>query len=434
MQKQANRSTSFVVSGLALAGFVMLTQPVAAQPGQPGQGPSNSGGRISAAQDKEKEGPAAGAATVDEATGKILNEAIELMNMDNLAGAQAKIDTLKLDKLSPYSRSKAEQIMFNISYAQEKYGDARDHLRKAIEAGGLNAQEISDHRFQMAQLFLTEEKWKEGAAALEEWMTTAPNVNSNAYYLLAAAYWQLEDFDRALPPAKKAVELMDRPQESWVGMLSALYLQKEQFRDAIPVLEQLITMAPGKKTYWMQLSSVYGQLEDYPKALGIMQLAYSAGLVTDDSEVRRLADLLLFNEVPYRCAQVLEAGIEKKIVNADDKLYEKLANCWISAQELEKAIPPLQRAAEASGTGDLFVRLGEVQAQREDWAASQAALQRGIDKGQLKDTASAQLWMGIVLYNQKKLSDAKTWFQRASNAEKYRNTARGYLQLIESQA
>ena len=73
--------------------------------------------------------------------------------------------------------------------------------------------------------------------------------------------------------------------------------------------------------------------------------------MTEDSEVRRLADLLLFNDVPYRGAQVLEAAIEKKIVNLDDKLYEKLANCWIAAGEFDKSVPPLQRAAEMATHG-----------------------------------------------------------------------------------
>ena len=65
---------------------------------------------------------------------------------------------------------------------------------------------------------MQEEKWKEGAAALEEWLKTAANPNSAAFYLLAVAYYQQEDFDRALPPAKKAVELMDKtkPNENWL--------------------------------------------------------------------------------------------------------------------------------------------------------------------------------------------------------------------------
>jgi tetratricopeptide (TPR) repeat protein len=362
----------------------------------------------------------------------VLNTAIEALTAEKYADAQAAIATLKLDKLSPYERGKVEQILFNIAYAQEKYGEARQHLQKAIDSGGLNEQEISQARYQNAQLYMTEEKWKEGAAALEDWFKTAQNPNSAAYYLLAVAYYQLENYTKALPPAQKAVELMDRPQEGWIQMLLALYLQKDQYKDAIPLLQRLIALVPEKKTYWTQLSAVYGQMDDYANALAIMQLAYGAGLVTEDSEFRRLADLLVFNGVPYRGAQVLEAGIEKKAVTIDDKLYEKLANCWIAAGELDKAIQPLQKAAELSGTGELFVRLGEVNMGREDWSAMQAALDRGLNKGKLKDEANAQMLMGVALYNQKKFGEAKTWFQRSAQSEKHRQMSRGYLSLIES--
>ena len=225
---------------------------------------------------------------------------------------------------------------------------------------------------------------------------------------------------------------MDKPQESWVSLLLALYLQRDQYREAIPLLERLVAMVPEKKTYWMQLSSVYGQMEDYPNALAVMQVAYNAGLVTEDSEVRRLADLLLFNDVPYRGATVLETAIEKKMVNVDDKLYEKLANCWIAAGEFDRSITPLQRAAELSATGDMFVRLGEVQVQREDWAAATAAIQRGIDKGQLKDAGNANLLMGISHFNQKNYAEARRWFERARQSERHRKMSNDYIQIIDS--
>jgi tetratricopeptide (TPR) repeat protein len=156
------------------------------------------------------------------------------------------------------------------------------------------------------------------------------------------------------------------------------------------------------------------------------------GLVTEDSEVRRLADLLLFNEVPYRGAQVLEAAIEKKYVNLDDKLYEKLANCWIAAGEFDKAIAPLQRSAELSNNGDTFVRLGEVQAQREDWPAAIAAIERGVAKGDLRDPGNAQLWLGIAHYTQKDYAEAVPFFQRARQTDRYRNMADQYLGAIRA--
>jgi tetratricopeptide (TPR) repeat protein len=437
MEQQTNGSLRLVMTGIALAVSLALGATAVAQQqaGQPSQERNEQGTSRAAARNQEGEAPASGSNSIDAQTGKILNEAIELLNMENYQGAAAKINTLKLDNLSPYERGTVERILFSISYAQEKYEEARGHLQKAIDSGGLNAQQIDEAKYQAAQLYMQEEKWKEGAAALEEWFKTATTPNSAAYYLLAVAYYQQDDYNKALAPAKKAVELMDqaKPNESWLSMLSALYLQKEQYKDAVPVLQQLITAAPDRKTYWMQLSSVYGQMEQYENALAIMQLAQNVGLVTEDSEVRRLADLLLFNDVPYRGAQVLESAIEKKLVNLDDKLYEKLANCWIAAGEYDKSITPLTRAAELASSGDAFIRLGEVQVQREDWPAAIAAIQRGVDKGQLKDPGNAQLMLGIAHYSQKNYSAARPFFERARQSDKHRQIADSYLQAIKAQ-
>ena len=418
-----NYTVSRILAAAAAAGLVLVATPTFAQ-------------RVQGQQDQEQsegDSQSGSAPSIDTATAKALNTAIEALNMEKYAEAQAAIGTLSLDKLSPYERSKVEQILFNISYAEEKYDQARQHLQRSIDAGGLNEQEVSQARYQFAQLYLQEEKWKEGAAALEEWFTTAMNPNSAAYYLLAVAYYQMEDFARALPPAQKAIELAEMPQESWLQLLLALYIQKEQFNDAIPLLVRLVETAPDKKTYWMQLSSIYGQVEDYPNALAIMQLAYDAGLVTEDAEIRRLADLLLFNDVPYRGGQVLEDAIQKRAVTLDDKVYEKLANCWVAAGELDKAIEPLTRGGELASSGEMFVRLGQVHLEREDWEAAKAALERGISKGELKDTGAAQLLMGIAFFNEKKLADARTWFERAAKVEKHRSIAETYLQIIDAQ-
>ncbi|MDX2222529.1 MAG: tetratricopeptide repeat protein [Rhodospirillaceae bacterium] len=389
------------------------------------------GATAALAQNKDEKAPPP--PSIDAATGKVLSEAIELLNTENYKAAADKIATLKLEELSPFERSKVEQILISISIANEDYAGARRHIEAAIAAGGLNEQEISQIKYQRAQLFIQEENWKEGAKALEEWIAAEPKPNSAAYYLLAIAYYQMEDLDRALAPAKKAVELMDKPQEGWINLLVALYLQKSMYREAVPHLEKLIAVAPTKKNYWLQLSAVYQQLEEYGPALALTQLAYDNGLLDEDNDLRRLADLQLFNGVPYRCGLLLEGAIEKKRLKVDDKAYEKLANCWIAAGEFDKSIAPLQRAGEISGNGDMYVRLGEIHVQREDWPAAVTALREAIDKGKLKDAANAQLLMGISLYNQKKYKEALGWFERLPKTEKYRQMSAGYIQLIQNQ-
>lgn len=383
------------------------------------------------AQEDEEEGKKS-APTISQRTGEKLNEAIEFLNSDDYASAQQVLSDIDLEDLSPYERSRVEQIWSGIAYAQGNYESARDHLQQAINAGGFNEREMSNARYQIAQIYMTEENWEQGAAALEEWFSTTPEPNSGAYYLLAAAYYQMGDLDSALEPAKQAVALSENPKASWIELLLALHLTREEYDEAVPLLERLIAMEPDEKTHWLRLSSLYQQQEDYGEALAAMQVAYNAGYLTQESEYVRLADMLRFNDIPYRAARVLTQAIEDGNVTPDSDTYEKLANAWIQARDFDEAIPPLEQAAEMSDDGELYERLGQVQIQRSEWSAAEQALRNALDKG-LEEPGGAQLMMGISLYNQGDLRGAREWFQRASRSEEQQDMARDYINLIDSE-
>lgn len=383
------------------------------------------------AQDEGQEGKRE-APVIDPTTGKRLSEAIEALNAGKYDEANAILQKFNVDKLSPYERSRVEQIWASIAQSREDYTGALRHIQAAIASGGLNEPEMLQAQYQIAQLYIAQEKWKEGIDALNTWFKSAPNPNSSAYYLLAAAYYQLKDFKNAIPAAEKAIELAEKPQESWLQLLLALRLQQEQYQEALPILKRLIATAPDKKTYWLQLSAVNSELEKYQDAATAMQLAYNAGLLTEDSEFRRLSELLLYIGIPYRAAEYLDKNLKEKKIKADQKVYETLANCWIAAREFDRAVEPLGQAARLHENGDLYVRLAEVQVQREDWAGAQDSLQKALDKGGLRDAGNAKLLMGITLYSQNKYDEAKEWFQQARQHPNERKQADGWLQHIEA--
>jgi hypothetical protein len=45
---------------------------------------------------------------------------------------------------SPYEYSTVEQILYVISYTEERYAEAREHLQNAIVAGGLNEEQVAN--------------------------------------------------------------------------------------------------------------------------------------------------------------------------------------------------------------------------------------------------------------------------------------------------
>lgn len=76
-------------------------------------------------------------------TAKMLSEAVEALSENRYDDARTAVEALKRKRLTPYEASKAEQILYNVAVGEQNYAEARTHLQNAVEAGGLNPQELS---------------------------------------------------------------------------------------------------------------------------------------------------------------------------------------------------------------------------------------------------------------------------------------------------
>src|SRR5262249_21181312 len=147
-----------------------------------------------AAEEKKEDESKREAPVVDPTTGKKLSDAIEALNAGKFDDAKALLGKLNPEKLSPYELSRVEQIYASIAQSQNDYTGALKHIQAAIASGGLNEQEVQQAKYQVAQIHIAQEHWKEGLDALKEWFQTAQNPNGSAYYLMAVAYYQLKDY------------------------------------------------------------------------------------------------------------------------------------------------------------------------------------------------------------------------------------------------
>lgn len=367
---------------------------------------------------------------VDERTTKHLNRAREAFIEEDYEAAEASLGRLRERSLNPLERQQAHEVRGYIAAARGDHAGARQQFEAAISQGTMNARERAEMRFFIARLYVADEMWPAAIESLNTWFQIAADPNAVAYYLLALAHFQSGDLAAALAPAQQAVRLTNAPQESWLQLLLALQLTRKNYAAALPLLETLVQRYP-KKNYWVSLSTVHGALGDYEEALVPLQLAYSQGYLTEDSELRRLAQLLLFLGLPYRAAQVVEDALAQQHLEADAAVYELLGNSWIAAREFEKTVAPLTQAAEISEDGDLFVRLAQVQIQRERWASAAVALRRAIELGNLKKPGDAKLLMGIAVYNSNRPKQARTWFTRARAHTETRTEADQWLSHIE---
>jgi tetratricopeptide (TPR) repeat protein len=281
-----------------------------------------------------------------------------------------------------------------------------------------------------AATFIEAEKYADAIVILETFLATEPAQPPEAFYLLGLAHYQLGDYAKALPAAERAAtEAADAP-ASWLELVVALQKQANDYRAAIPWLERLVELAPDIKTYWLELSVAYERIDNYDRALATMRLAHTASLLTDDAEFRRLSDLLAHQGIPRHAAEVLEQGLAAQTVRADEVVYTKIGTAWYNAGELDKAVLALENASRMASTGDAYARLAVVHVAREAWPAAVAALHAAMERGSLTDAAHADLLMGVALFRQNRLGEAREWFESAAKAPRHKAIAEDYLRAL----
>ncbi|MBL4851730.1 MAG: hypothetical protein JKY90_05550, partial [Gammaproteobacteria bacterium] len=111
------------------------------------------------------------------------------------------------------------------------------------------------------------------------------------------------------------------------------------------------------------------------------------------------------------------------------------SQAWYQAREDKKAIPPMQRAAEQSEKGELYIRLAQSYLNLEQWSEAVKAIEQGLKKGGIKKPGTANIMLGSALFNLKKFGKARKVFSTvsASKAKGNSKTAKTWLAFLDSE-
>ena len=129
----------------------------------------------------------------------------------------------------------------------------------------------------------------------------------------------------------------------------------------------------------------------------------------------------------------MEKGLANGFIEQDVDAYELLANSWIASREYKKSRGPLTKAAELSEDGNLYVRLGQVLMQDEDWATASALFEKAVEKGSLDDHGNAELLLGISYYNDGRSRQARVAFKRARKFDKSKPEADRWITHLDTE-
>jgi tetratricopeptide (TPR) repeat protein len=366
-----------------------------------------------------------------------LTEIQELIETKDYATAQRKIDDLRTKKgLSDYERAQIWNISGYSYYLQERFPDAIRAYDQVLAQPGLPEALLLSTLKTKAQLHFTEEDYESALTVIRQLLAAIPEPSADVLMIEGQALFQLGRYDDALVPIKTAIDMYQsqgqKPKENWLLLLRVIYFEQKDYESMIQVVKELIRYYP-KDTYVRTLAGVYSELGDTKKQLALTEVLYEGGFLNRSNDLVNLANLYLLHGLPYKAAKVLDKEMNDNIVESNERNLRLLSQAWYQAREDEKAIPPLERAADMTGEGELYLRLGQANINLENWGEAASAVQKALQAGGLKRPDQANIMLGMALFNQKRLEQARRAFQAAARDNRSQRAATQWIAYVDSE-
>lgn len=369
-----------------------------------------------------------------------LASAQEFAEAKNYTEALAVLDDMRDTQgkkaLNSYELANLYNLYAFIHYSNEDYRKALDAYRNVVKQENIPLAMEINVRYTIAQLYFVMEDWPEGIRQLKEWFKVADNPSAQAYVLLGQGYFQTKQYTEALNNIETAVRIFKEkdkvPKEQWYSLLRFLHYEKGNIATVVDILNELLVHYP-KKQYWVLLSHMYGELKQEGNQLAAMEAAYDQGMLDKSSELINMTYIYMGQDVPFKAAQVLDKAIKGDLVEQTSKNLEILGSAWRQAQEVDKSLPVMERAAAKSDKGELFARLCSIYIDSDQYSKAIDACQKGLNMGGVKRPDNTNLLLGMAAFNVKKYTLARKAFNNARKDKRSRKFADSWLKYMKSE-
>jgi hypothetical protein len=247
-------------------------------------------------------------------------------------------------------------------------------------------------------------------------MSDAGTATPTDIAIIAQSYFQLKDCKNTAVWADKAVAASKKAGEA---VKENLYLFKLQCAsDAgdnqamVPILMDLIRLS-NKSRDWNTLLRIERQDErDDHNTLMLYRIMYDTGAMQQGSDYIEMAQLLGDGGLPGEAQTVLEKAMSTGLINDQQKeRTTRLLNSFKTrADSDKKGLPQLDAEAAKNPAGELSVKLGEVYYGVGDYQNTVTAINKGLQKQQIKHLDEAYVYLGRAHVQLKNNADAKKAF------------------------
>jgi tetratricopeptide (TPR) repeat protein len=310
--------------------------------------------------------------------------------------------TRRGDRMTDFDRASVLQVRGSAHVNMDNLDEGLNDFAEALRIGALPDDQNERLRFNLAQLYFATERYEESIAFFNRWLEGDVEPSDNTFFMLAAAHYHLDQFERALESIDRAMALTEEPNRRYYELKNVLLNELDRVRDRTELMKEMVEIWPKELSFWRQLSGLYLDQDMQQQSFAVLESAYLAGLIESSTDIIVLAQFYSSFNNPHRGANLIVEEMERGRIERNVRNLELLSQLWSQAREHRRAIPVLREAARMSETGDLFFRLGQALLADEQYDQAEVAFQNSIDTGGLDNATLAEVWLllGTARFNQ----------------------------------
>lgn len=312
-----------------------------------------------------------------------LQKMVKLYDDDKAAEARALADEIIANEaFNAYDHAFAAQIAAQIAYEADDSNGAIAYLDKAMAYDGLDNNGHYNAMLMKAQLQLQEDKYPEGLATIDRFLSETKSQNPEHLVVKGNALYRLEKYPEAAAVLKQAIDATPEPRADWQQLLMAAYAESGQGDQAIAMAEKVAAKSPNDKRAQLNLVAVYLQADKYDKALVVLEKLRAAGQLTEDRDYRQLyATYLNIEGKEKQAAAVIQEGLDKGILKPDHQSYLALAQSYYFSEQPGPAIDAYKKAAPLDDDGETYLNLARLLWQENRIPEAKDAAKQAVAKG-----------------------------------------------------
>lgn len=201
-----------------------------------------------------------------------------------ISGAKEELDDLneRYDSLNDFEKSTLLNFYTNYYLAVEDIQSALDTFERILAIENLRVDSRLRALQSSGQLYAAEERFEEAIGRLNTWRELSDEESSTVFQILALAHYNLQEFDIAIPHLLSYMDMLRTEGreigKNIYGLLNVMYIEQENYSAALEVTKTMVALF-DEASDWRNLAAIYGYLDDEPKRIQSLELAYQQGFL-----------------------------------------------------------------------------------------------------------------------------------------------------------